>query len=115
MMNNKKQPHFSDKERSAQPQRVQPKLLLVYKMAQAHCANLQRDGTCEGVDVDLRTGRHFRWRRAGCPCLLALDQRCPYFEQCVLPMETRDRWPTPIQGEAFRKAARLYHTVFPET
>jgi hypothetical protein len=24
-------------------------------------------------------------------------------------------WPTPLQGQAFREAARLYHATFPET
>jgi hypothetical protein len=89
----------------------------VYQQAKAHCANYCRDGTCVGTDCDLKTGRHFRWRAEGARCLLALDQRCPYFEESVLPMEKRREkdWPTFAQGEAFRKAARLYHDTFPET
>jgi hypothetical protein len=106
-----------DQEPSAQSKRSPWKLGPVYKLAETHCANWCRGGICEGADVDLKTGRHFRWRRAGCPCLLSTDQRCPYFEQCVLPMEGRKEkdWPTFAQGEAFRKAARLYHAAFPET
>jgi hypothetical protein len=91
------------------------KLRPVYKLAQEHCANWQRDGSCVGVNLDVRTGRHFRWLRAGCRCLLSAYQCCPYFEESVLPMEKRSLWPTSAQGEAFRKAARLYHSVFPET
>jgi hypothetical protein len=109
-------PHFSGKTSSAQPKRVQPKLRLVYKVAQEHCANLRCNGTCEGANVDLRTGRHFRWRKPG-PCFLTVNQRCPYFEECVLPMNKRREkdWPTFAQGEAFRKAAQIYDSVFPET
>jgi hypothetical protein len=91
------------------------KLRLVYRLAEGHCMNFLRGGTCEGADTDPRTGRHLRWRQAGGRCLLGLDCRCPYFEQAILPMESRKEWPTPLQGEAFRKAARLYHSVFPET
>jgi hypothetical protein len=107
---------------SAQESRVSPekshagKLRPVYRLAEAHCANWCRDGSCKGIDFDLqRGGRPFFNPALGGRCLLALDKRCPYFEEAVLPMETRREWPTPLQGEAFRKAARLYHSVFPET
>jgi hypothetical protein len=101
----------------ASEERTNSKLRPVYKLAEKYCANWCKGGICEGAEVDLKTGRHFRWRRAGCPCLLGLDQRCPYFEQSVLPMEQRKErdWPAFAEGEAFRKAARLYHSVFPET
>jgi len=119
---------MSDDKRAALPDKISAplaktldrgsgKLRSVYRLAEQHCANWCRGGTCEGAGVDLKTGRHFRWRRAGCPCLLALDQRCPYFETAVLSMERRGEkdWPTVTQGVAFREAARLYHVIFPET
>jgi hypothetical protein len=87
----------------------------VCRLAEQYCINWCHGGICEGVDINPQTGRHFRWRAAGGFCLLALGGRCPYFEAAVLPMETRKEWPTLIQGEAFRKAARLYHLTFPET
>ena len=48
--------------------------------------------------------------------MLASDQRCPYFEESVLPMEKRSpkdwpnpkKWPTFGTYEAFQKAAQLY-------
>jgi hypothetical protein len=110
-------PHFSGNGHSAQGKRVNPDLWPVYKLAEAHCANWCKGGFCKGADVDLKTGRHFRWQRAGCSCLLAVGQRCPYFEESVLPMEKRSErdWPSFAMGDAFRKVARLYHEAFPET
>ena len=87
----------------------------VCRLAEQYCSNWCHSDVCEGVDIDPKSGRHFRWRAAGGFCLLALGGRCPYFESAVLPMEKRKDWPTPLQGEAFRKAARLYHLAFPET
>ena len=89
------------------------KLRPVYLLAQAHCANFCKGGFCEGAGVDLKTGRHFRWRNAGLPCLLAVGQRCPYFEQSVLPMETRkdSDWKPLSQGVAFREAAAKVASV----
>ena len=87
----------------------------VCRLAEQHCANWCHGGICEGADTDPKTGRHFRWRAAGGFCLLALGGRCPYFESAILPMEKRKEWPTPLQGEAFRKGVRLYRGVFPET
>jgi hypothetical protein len=93
------------------------KLKAVYKLVQEHCANWRRDGTCEGAAIGLKTGRHYRWRVACGPCLLSADQRCPYFENWVLPMEKRGEkdWPTFVQGQAFLEAVKLYRSVFPET
>jgi hypothetical protein len=87
----------------------------VYRLAEQRCANWCIGGICEGADIDPKSGRHFRWRAAGWFCLLALGGRCPYFESAVLPMEKRKEWPNPLQGDAFRKAARLYRLAFPET
>jgi hypothetical protein len=87
----------------------------VCQLAEQYCSNWCHGGVCEGADIDPKTGRHFRWRTIGGFCLLALGGRCSYFESVVLPMGKRKEWPTPVQGEAFRKAARLYHLTFPET
>ena len=93
------------------------KLLPVYRLAEQHCANWCRGGTCVGVGFDICAQRYCRITKEGGPCLLALGQRCPYFEKSVLPMETRGEkdWPTVVQGAAFREAARIYHLTFPET
>jgi hypothetical protein len=87
----------------------------VCRLAEQYCINWCHGGICEGADIDPKTGRHFRWRAAGCFCLLELGGRCPYFEAAILPMEKRKEWPTPLQGEAFLKGVRLYRGVFPET
>src|SRR5258708_390394 len=114
-------PHNNGESPSAQESRdTQPKpskLRSVYSQAKQHCANWCRGGTCVGVGFDIYTGRHFFITKEGSPCLLGLDQRCPYFEKRVLPMETRREkdWPTVVQGAAFREAARIYHLTFPET
>jgi hypothetical protein len=112
-------PHNNGESLSAQPSRIplSPKLRPVYRMAEQHCANWCRGGTCVGVGFDIYTQRYYRITNEGDRCLLALDQRCPYFEKSVLPMEKRGErdWPTFIGGQAFREAARLYHSVFPET
>jgi hypothetical protein len=86
----------------------------VCKLAEEHCANLDRNGCCKGVDFAPKTGRHFRWRKAGCECLLTLRQRCPYFETAVLPMEKRRErdWPTIAEYAAFQAGAKIYHRVF---
>ena len=86
----------------------------VCKLAEEHCANLERNGCCEGLDFAPETGRHFRWRKPGCECLLALRQRCPYFETAVLPMEKRKErdWPSAAEYEAFQTGAEIYHRVF---
>jgi len=114
-------PHNNGESLSAQPSRdTQPKpskLQSVYSQAKEHCANWCRGGTCVGVGFDIYTQRHFFITKEGSPCLLRLDQRCPYFELSVLPMEKRGErdWPTFIGGQAFREAARIYHFAFPET
>lgn len=89
----------------------------VYQQAKPHCANWCRGGTCVGVGFDIYTRRYYRLTKEGGPCLLALGQRCPYFEKCVLPMENRREkdWPTVAQGMALREAARSYHLTFQET
>jgi hypothetical protein len=95
-----------------------PQLKAVCRLAEEYCANWWRGSLCQGADVDLRTGRHFRWRAAGNPCLLGLGLRCPYFEQSVLPMEKRkeNAWPTLREGMTFREAAPTYRRLFlPET
>jgi hypothetical protein len=94
------------------------KLRPVLRLAEQHCVNWCRGGTSEGLDFDLENGgRLFRRWKAGGRCLLAFDQRCPYFEEAVLPMGKRGErdWPTFAQGEAFRKAGQLYREAFPET
>ncbi len=93
------------------------KLRSVFYQAKTHCVNFCSDGTCLGTGVDLLTACHFRWQKAGSRCLLALGQRCPYFEESVLPMEKRGErdWPTFTQGKTFREAAQLYREAFPET
>jgi hypothetical protein len=111
--------HISGESLSAQPSCIplSPKLRPVYRMAEQHCANWCRGGTCVGVGFDIYTQRHFFITKEGSPCLLRLDRRCPYFELSVLPMEKRREkdWPTFAQGEAFREAGRQYHLAFPET
>jgi hypothetical protein len=85
-----------------------------FLIAQRHCANFCRGGLCSGLDFR-SDGSALFFRKAGCPCLLQLGQRCPYFETAVLPMERRAAWPTPREGEVFREAARTYRLAFPET
>jgi hypothetical protein len=114
-------PKLTDNGTSAQLSRdtqANPsKLQSVYRQAKEHCANWCRGGTCVGVGFDIYTQRHFFITKEGSPCLLGLGRRCPYFELSVLPMEKRKEtdWPSFKQGEEFRKAARLYHLIFPET
>lgn len=104
----------------------------VYQLAEKYCANFCRAssqpgapacGTCEGLDFDLKNGgRLYRRWTAGRRCLLAFEQRCPYFEEAILSMEKRGGrdWPTSEEGkrlldkESFLKAARLYRETFPE-
>lgn len=110
-------PHLNGNGDSAQGSRVSRKLQLVHKLAKQDCANWCRDGTCQAIDFDSKSGRPFFWRKSGGQCLLSLDQRCPYLEAAVLPMERRKEtdWKPFARGVAFREAAKLYHSVFPET
>ncbi len=75
--------------------------------AKAHCANYQPDGTCLGVDIK-DDGSLTRFQPAGRKCLLATaGQRCPYFEQCVMPMEIRE-WKSPLEQKDFAQAVYTY-------
>jgi hypothetical protein len=47
----------------------------VCRLAEQYCSNWCHGGSCEGADIDPKTGRHFRWRAAGGFCLLALGGR----------------------------------------
>jgi hypothetical protein len=86
----------------AQPKRPPWKLGLVYKLAQEHCANFDRRyGTCEGADIDLKTGRHFRWRRAGCPAFF------PPTNAVRISSSACCQWKRGIDGRHPRKAKRF--------
>jgi hypothetical protein len=92
------------------------KLRPVYRQAEAHCANWCKGGTCAGIAFN-ETGRGIWNGILVGRCLLLSGQRCPYFEEAVLPMEKRkeDDWKPFAAGRIFREAAKLYHETFPET
>lgn len=54
------------------------------QFVKSECANYQADGSCLGTTFDEQL------QPTGCRpkprCLIAEGQRCPYFEECVLPM-----------------------------
>ena len=54
------------------------------QFAKAECANHQPNGSCLGVAFDEQL------RHTGCApkprCFIAEGKRCPYFEECVMPM-----------------------------
>jgi len=54
------------------------------QFVKAECANHQSDGSCLGATFDEQL------RPTGCKpkphCLIAEGKRCPYFEECVMPM-----------------------------
>jgi hypothetical protein len=55
--------------------------------AKEHCANYQPNGSCLGIyysnDLSVDQSRY----RPCTKCLLAEGQRCPYFEEIVVPMK----------------------------
>ncbi len=60
------------------------------QIAKSHCANYQPNGSCLGVyyNDDLSISRIAGLRR----CLLGGPiRRCPYFEECVMPMKLENR------------------------
>ena len=73
--------------------------------AMAECANAVR-GRCEGARIGdgLRTGVAIRRVR----CLLAAGERCPYFEESVLPLAGYAT--DPRKAKAAQSAAHEYRT-----
>src|SRR5215472_10312177 len=53
--------------------------------AKAHCDNYQSDNSRLGIRLkdDLSM---YRFRKEGLPCLLCDGQRCPHFEEIIIPM-----------------------------
>src|SRR5262245_44168879 len=76
--------------------------------AKAHCDNYQTDGSCLGIRIrdDLSL---YRFRKEGLPCLLADRERCPHFEEIVVPM--RMSYETPqatLRAKAKEAAVSAY-------
>lgn len=73
--------------------------------AKCHCANYQSDGSCLGVYYN-KDGS-IRCVRSLAKCLLADPiQRCPYFEEYIMPMKLEDsnRFEQEKSVKALRKA-----------
>lgn len=58
------------------------------QFAKEQCANYRSDGGCDGIGVK-GDGSVFMFG-AKPKCVLAVNQRCVYFEECVLPMGFED-------------------------
>ena len=55
------------------------------ELARSECANHEPDGTCLGVDIRA-DGTQAMMKQAGERCLVLRGERCPYFEEAVLPL-----------------------------
>ncbi len=77
--------------------------------AEAHCANWKNGGDCAGMDFDA-SGKHTAFRPRGRCWLGDPIKRCPYFEECVMPMGRAD-WPglnTAKEHQDFDEALAQY-------
>ena len=74
------------------------------QIAKDQCCNYRND-VCTGVTIgdDLKP---VRFRPGGLPCLLAENQRCSHFEQCVIGSTAG--FDSPSYGLAFAEATRQY-------
>jgi hypothetical protein len=84
------------------------------QLAKAECANFD-NGRCLGIGIR-DNGSLYGFEAKG-PCVLkVLGVRCPYFEECVLPMASRVEPPTRrtdyMEAAAFyRRAANVPQSV----
>jgi hypothetical protein len=87
------------------------------RAARAHCDNFQTDGSCLGIRIrdDFSL---YRFRKEGLRCLLADRERCPHFEEIVVPM--RMSYETPqatLRAKAKEAAVSAYlklHKLIPQ-
>ena len=77
------------------------------QLAQEECANHQRGGSCLGIQIDKNLRMTYAKPRPG--CLVADDQRCGYFEACLLPRA--DSTSDPHRARALRQAATEYRRI----
>jgi hypothetical protein len=85
------------------------------QIAREQCSNFN-EGACSGLDFDDHS-RHFRFRKAGLPCLLCQrGVRCAFFETAVLPMDRSALKPAPRQSwedglREYRLACNVVNTA----
>lgn len=77
------------------------------QLVREECANRQPDGSCLGAMIgeDLSIRRATPWPK----CLVAEARRCPYFEECVLPMA--DMAGDPRRAAALQEAVAGYRQI----
>lgn len=75
--------------------------------AKAHCANYQTDGSCLGMYY--KDDLSVDWQRFAprSRCLLADCERCPYFEEIILPMRPEQ----PAVAKSLSKAPDAYRRL----
>src|SRR5215472_11527363 len=76
--------------------------------AKAHCDNYQSDNSRLGIRLrdDLSM---YRFRKEGFPCLLCEGQRCPHFEEIVVPVRmSRETAETTLRAKKKEKAVTAY-------
>jgi hypothetical protein len=85
--------------------------------AKCHCANYQSDGSCLGVYYN-KDGS-IRCVRSLAKCLLADPiQRCPYFEEYIMPMKLEDsnRFEQEKKRQSFEEGVHQYRmAIGPQT
>ena len=77
-----------------------------FQMAKAECAAMVDNG-CDGMRIDnaLKVTQVKGLKR----CLLLDDQRCPYFEACVMPMAAMVT--DPVRSQSLMDAASAYRIM----
>lgn len=59
------------------------------QFARAECSNFEHDGSCKGLLI-ANDGRITRMKDVPAKCVLSSPKvRCPFFEECVLPLAKR--------------------------
>lgn len=79
------------------------------QIAREWCANWQSPGFCLGATIE--DDGSIRRCSPKPKCELGSGKRCGYFEECVMPMESRTEWPGAggvKYGQEFAEACRQY-------
>jgi len=84
------------------------------QFAKAECSNYETDGSCLGVGIK-DDGTMFSFG-AKPKCVLADDQPCKFFEECVLPMGIDTATDTGVaRAKARDKVLAAYSVTAPES
>ena len=91
-----------------------PKQMTPLQFAKAQCANYTSNGGCSGIGIKDDGSAYMFGAKAR--CVLATNERCRYFEECVLPMGLETSTLAGVaQAKERDQAVQLYSRIAPES